>query len=153
PFLAAAVLSHHPRFFGRGLKWFLRSQGISLKTTGAGTPDSTFVEYIFLRHADYGTGSADQDNEWTDARPDTRAFKETFRPGPKYMLLDQSTVQLYERTPHPTFNVSASPDAIARRLEHTFRRWVKGPLHVRVKSSPQGLRDGHLGEIAAACEG
>lgn len=152
-FLAASVLAHYPRFFARGLKWSLRAQGLSLKTTGAGDPDSSFVEYIVLRHAEDEAGSPD-DQEWQGTQPESRAFKTLYSICGQYTLPDKSQVVVYQRLAHPHFDVTPrTPEAVASRLTHTLKRWVQGPLKVSVRSTPQGLVDGHLEEITASCEG
>jgi hypothetical protein len=153
PFLAASVLSHQPRFFARGLKWSLRAQNLSLKTRGAGTPDSGFVEYIFLRQGGERGGSEDVDEEWRDAEHESRAFQTLFHLRAQYALPDGSNVSLYQRDPHPHFDVKPlSTDAVAQHLAHTLRRWVQGPLMISVEATPEGLREGHLGKITATCE-
>jgi len=154
PFLSASVLSHQPRFFARGLKWSLRAQNITLKTTGAGTPDSGFVEYIFLRQGGERGGSEDVDEEWRGTQPQSRAFRTLFHSIAQYPLVDGSNVMVYQRDPHPHFDVKPlSNAAVAERLTHTLRRWVQGPLTIQVEATPAGLREGHLEKITARCEG
>jgi len=153
PFLTASVLSHHPRFFARTLKWTLRADDLSIKTTGAGTPDASFSEFIILREGDQGSEGATIEKEWQDVEPKSRAFRTVFPPGVRYTLLDNSHVTIYQRIPHPRFDIpSLSSDAVAQRLTHSLARWVSGPLRVAVQSTPSGLREGRLERIIATCE-
>ena len=148
PFLTVSVLSHHPRFFARTFKWTLREQGLSVKTTGAGTPDASFSEFIFRRHGDQGTEAAEIDNEWKEVLPESRAFKAVFPEVGQYKLLDGSTVLVYQRAAHPHFAVAPlTVDAVAKKLQHSLARWAKGPLKVSVRAKPQGLSEGRLEQI------
>ncbi len=152
PMVIASVISHHPRFFARTLRWTLRGQGYSLKTTRSGDGDASFVEYLIHREGDQGSERHQLSAEWRDVEPETRAFQEVYPLRTTYSLPDQSTVRLYQRAPHPVFQVSPlTTESVSKRLAHTLQRWVQGPIEVSVQASSQGLREGRLSRLTASC--
>ncbi len=154
PLLIVSVLSHHPRLFARGLKWAMREKGLSVKTTGAGKPDASFAEFIFLRQGPEGTGLPEIDQEWQGVEPKTRAFQKVFFLKADYPLPDQSHVLIYQRSPHPHFELpGVTAESVARRLSRIFSRWVKGPLYVTVHAERREMREGRLEQILASCKG
>jgi len=154
PFLSVSILSHHPRFFARTLKWSAMQQGIDMRTVSGGDADTSFAEYIVTKPGDQNSENAFLDQQWQDLRPQTRAFTELFAVCARYPLPDHSEALVYERTPHPQFHVNPlNPEEAARHIAQALQQWVQGPRKVSVEATPEGLQEGRLTRVQVTCSG
>lgn len=154
PFLSASILSHHPHFFARTIKWSAFQRGIPMKTVSTGNSDTCFAEFVVRRDGHQGTEQAVIDQQWQALKPESRAFKELFSERGQFTLPDQTPAVVYGRLTHPQFHVRPLTEAeLERRLGLALRYWVDGPLAVKVASTPQGLREGRLDRVVLSCDG
>ena len=152
PFLEASIMSHHPRFFPRTLKWSAMEAGIDMRLVSGGDADASFAEYIVDRPGDQGSETAFIDRQWQDLRPKTRAFTELFSVCARYPLPDLSQAIVYERNPHPRFDVRPlNHQELERHIAEALRTWVQGPLAVKAESVPSGLPEGRLTRVTITC--
>ena len=154
PFLLASIMSHHQRFFARTLKWSAMEMGIDMRPVSGGNADRSFAEYIIDRPGDQGTETAFIGQRWQDLRPNTRAFTSLFSVCARYPLPDHSEAIVYERNPHPRFEVSPLNHVeLERHIAQALQQWVQGPRVVRVESTPAGLREGRPARVEISCSG
>jgi len=152
PFLTASILSHHPYFFARTIKWSAFQRGVALQTVSSGDSDTSFAEFIVERPGDQGTETLVLERQWQDLKPASRAFQSLYTSGGTFVLPDQSHAILYRRNPHPRFQIEfITREQLAKHIAVALQQWVRGPLAVTVQASPQGLLDGHLDRVQLSC--
>jgi hypothetical protein len=152
PFLTASILSHHPRFFARTLKWSALEAGIPLMPVSTGDSDASFAEYVITRPGNQGSEAAVVEGQWQELCPDNRGFKLLYHVIGTYRLPDDAEVIVYHREPHPQFEVSPlTREEIGQRIARALRQWVAGPLAVTVEASSQGLQEGRLERVHVTC--
>jgi len=152
PFLLASIMSHHPRFFPRTLKWSAMQERIDMRLVSGGDADASFAEYIVDRPGDQGSETAFFDQRWQDLRPQTRAFTSLFSVCARYALPDHREAIVYERNPHPRFQVSSlNHTELERHLAKALQEWVQGPLKVTVEGEPSGLQEGRANRVRILC--
>jgi hypothetical protein len=153
PFLEASIMTHHPRFFARTVLWSAMERGIDMRTVSGGDADTSFAEYIVTKPGDDNSEKAFLDRQWQDLRPQTRAFTELFSVRARYPLPDHSEAVVYERNPHPRFDVHPlNHQELERHIAQALRTWVQGPLAVKTESVPASLQEGRLTRVTITCD-
>jgi hypothetical protein len=152
PLLEASVLSHQEWFFARTLKWTAMQKGTELDLTSPGDSDTSFVEYIIRRPGFQGTETELLDRKWQDLRPESRAFTQLFSLVGQYTLPDHSVALVYERHPHPQFQVAPlNTKELERRIALALHHWVQGDVKVVVEATPAELKEGRLRRVQVTC--
>ncbi len=152
PLLLASVLSHHPYFFARTLKWSAMQKGINMDTVSPGDSNASFAEFVIKRPGNQGTETGELDRQWQELHPATRAFTSLFSIGARFPLPDQSEAIAYERTSHPRFQVQPlNTKEVERRIAQALGQWVQGPLVVSVEALPAELAEGRLQQVRVSC--
>ena len=152
PFLTASVLSHHPRFFARTLKWSAIQRGIEFETVSPGDADASFAEFVITRPGDQGSETAHLNTQWQSLQPGSRVFKDLFTERARHRLPDGSEAIVYRREPHPRFQVRPLNRAeVERRVALAAGRRITGPVKVSAEAAPAELAEGRLRRLRIAC--
>jgi hypothetical protein len=146
------VLSHHPRFFARTLKWSAIQRGIAFDTISPGNADASFTEYILTRPGDQGSETGHLDKQWQALAPQSRVFKGLYAEKGRYRLPDGSESVLYQRARHPRYDVTPLTLAeIDKRIAQALGRRIRGTITVTAVAQPDQLVEGRFERIRMIC--
>ena len=144
PFPTLSVLSNHPMFFGRNIRWTLHCLGKDVEPSSPGDSTADFTEYILTKSGDPGPDAGQVLGEWDRLNKSGRAFKELYLPIAQFPLPDKSTAVLYRRDPLHAFAVPVTLRSLKGKLTQILGKLVNGPLDVELLAPIDHLRRGHI---------
>lgn len=152
PMITASILSHHPRFFARTIKWSAIQRGIEMETISPGNADASFSEFIVVRPGDQGSETALLDKQWQALNPETRAFTGVFQDALQVQLPTGNSAQVYQRQAHVRYDVSPlTTSELEKRVAAALSPMIQGALTVTAKATPEGLAEGRLTRLKVSC--
>lgn len=143
PFILTSVLSNHPLFFGRNIRWSLRAHGISIDLSAPGDPLADFTEFVITKSSDRGAESDHLEEEWHQLQKSGRAFKTLFTPVSHFSLPDGSETTIYQRDAHHVFDVRpVTKPLIEKRLYKALQQQIAGAFTIDLEGTQDEFQKG-----------